>query len=155
MKVKNIFSSTTGSGTRLQMAFFNDNTFDFRVLPIQDASLVIRKNKDIEIGWPSFNKLLKDFPGLDNIKPTRLLISNENDIIWDEFKQLDDKEKPEKTGVSLVNNWVKSRAETVRYRHQAKPGKETAMNKVIMYLGIALTIQVLLVAFGAMKAMYQ
>ncbi len=150
---KRTFTISMGTGKRLQLIFYNDNSFQFRELPIVDASLIIRKGKDIMLGWPSFNKLLKEFPGLGNIKKTKLLLSCENDIVWDEFNQLEDAEKPEKDK-GLINKWVQKRAETVRYRHQAKPGKETTMDRVVLFLGVALMVQVLFWALSAARATY-
>lgn len=141
------------SGQRTQMIFFNDNTFQFRKLPVRDAAVAIKNGEDIELAWPALNKLLLPFFGLPGIKKTKVLICCENDIIFDVFNRLSDDEKPE-TGPQLVKNWIKSKAETVRYRHQSKPKVSSLMNRVTLFLGASLVLMVLILGITALRGLY-
>lgn len=131
------------TGFRMALFFYNDNTFEFKKLPVKDASVVITKGENIESAWPALNKLMLPFAGLKGIKRTKVLPICENDIIYDIFDKLEPDEKPNQ-GDGLVKEWIQKKAETIRYRHQAKPKVSSLVNRVVMFLGIALVAMVLM-----------
>jgi len=141
------------TNTRAILMFYNDNTFEILNLPVKDASLVVKSGVEIVKAWPILNKLTMSFSGLGSIKKQRVLVACENDIIFDPFDRLAAEEKPEK-GSGLVKTWIQKKAETVRYRHQAKPKVGTLVNRVVMFLGISLTVEVLALFITVMRRIY-
>lgn len=144
---KSAFMTT---GSRWACMFFNDNTFEFKQMPVKDSSLLVKNGADIEKAWPVLNKVMVPFAGLGSIKRGRVLVACENDIIFDVFCRLTDAEKPER-GPGLVKEWIKKKAETVRYRHQAKPKSSTLVNRIVLFLGSGMILMAIALLIAALK----
>jgi len=127
--------------SRKVILFHSDDSFETLNLPVHDGSIVIKKNDTIVKGWPIINKLMlkvkKDTLGYK--KSERIMVINDSDIIEDLFNVLKPDEKPQ-AGPGLVKEYVKNKGEAVLYRHQAKPKSTTILNRIVMFLGIALVI---------------
>ena len=126
---------------RKVIIFHSDDTFETIKLPVHDGSVIIKKDDVILKGWPIVNKLMMRAMSepLGFKKNERVMVINESDIIEDIFNLLPPEEKPE-VGPGLIKDYVKNKAEAVVYRHQSKPKSTTTLNRIIMFLGIALTI---------------
>lgn len=149
-----VFNSVfIATGSRLVCLFYNDNTFEFKKLPVKDSSVLIKKGEDILAAYPLLNKCVMPFVGMTGIKRGRVLVACESDIIFDVFSRLADEEKPEK-GPGLVKKWIQKKAETVRYRHQAKPKVSTILNKIIVFLGVGLLFMALGLFIAVLKGVY-
>jgi len=127
--------------TRKVLLFHSDDTFETKKLSVHDGSVVIKKDETILKGWPIVNKLMmrtKSEP-LGFKKNERVMVINESDIIEDMFNVIPPEEKPD-IGPGLVKDYVKEKADSVLYKHQSKPKSTTTLNRIILFLGIALTI---------------
>lgn len=127
--------------TRKVILFHSDDSFETVKLPVHEGSVVKKQDTTILKGWPIVNKLMLRAQGesLGFKKRERVMIINETDIIEDIFDVLLPGEKPIE-GTGLVKDYVKNKAEAVVYRHQSKPKSTTTLNRIILFLGIALTI---------------
>ena len=127
--------------TRKVMLFHSDDTFETIKLSVHDGSMVVKKDDVLLKGWPIVNKIMmraKSEP-LGFKKNERVMVINESDIIEDIFNVIPPDEKPE-IGPGLVKDYVKEKADSVLYKHQSKPKSTTTLNRIILFLGIALTI---------------
>lgn len=148
--LKSAFIST---GQRWQLMFYGDGTFEYRKLRVKDGSLVVTNGEDVVSGWPALNKLTVPFEAFAGIKKGRAVICAENDIIFDVFNRLGDEEKPEK-GPGLVKDWIKKKADTVRFRHQAKPKTSSIMNVITFTLSGGVAVMLILVLITAVRGIY-
>lgn len=120
---------------RTQLLFHDDNSFEFRVLPIQEAALVEYKQDRIVRAYPIFNRLTKTFPGYKRLKACRLMLCYVRDIILDPYREVDTSgngAEPEIEG-ETVKDWIRSRAEATVYRVQNMKRKITAMERLTLY----------------------
>lgn len=126
---------------RKVLLFHSDDSFETMRLPVHDGSMVLKQGEVMTKGWPIVNKLMMrvNSVALGYKKNERIMIISETDIIEDPFNVLLPEEKP-KEGPGLVKEYVKSKAESVLYRHQSKPKSTTIVNRIILFLGIALVI---------------
>jgi len=126
---------------RKAILFHSDDSFETVKLPVQDGSLVLKKDDAMLKGWPIINKLMMRIKSdsLGFKKRERVMIISDTDIIEDPFKLLLPEEKPIE-GPGLVKDYVKNKGESVLYRHQSKPKSTTTLNRIILFLGIALII---------------
>jgi len=137
---------------RKVIKFYNDDSFEVMDLPTHDGSVVKKKDGNIVEGWPMINKLQIPFDGsnLGFKKKERIMIISETDIIEDPFNILPPGEKPEE-GPGLIKDYVQQKANSVLYRHQSNPKSETTINRVVLFLGIAIIGLVLIALISLLK----
>jgi len=118
-----------------QLHFFDDGTFEFRKMPIEDSFLVEKNAKgDITRAWVMYFKLLKRFPGFKNIDSGMVTLSYGRNIILDPFNQLSDAEKPMEKG-KFKSSFVKQIAESKCYQHEQKAKTSLIGDRVTIFLG--------------------
>jgi len=143
----------TSVDRRRVVEFFSDDTFQILDLTTHDGSVVKKDDKGLKEGWPVINKLQIPFNGKEfgMRKNERIMIISENDIIEDPFNILSPEEKPT-AGPTLVKDYVKQKAESVVYRHQAKPQKADTMNKVVIFLGVGIVGLVVMALINILRS---
>ena len=139
---------------RTQLHFRDDGMFEFRKLEIEDGFLAEKQQQMVTAAWLMIYKLQKRFRGYGKIGSDMVTISFDRDIVLDPFDQLSDAEKPEK-GNDLKKKFVKNIATAKCYRHEHGKKPKTLMDKLVMYMGTAIVLEVLIIgmqaAMGASK----
>ncbi len=137
-----------------QLHFRDDGQFEFRKLEIEDSFLAEKQQQIVTAAWLMIYKLLKRFRGYGKIGSGMVTISFDRDIVLDSFNQLSDAEKPEK-GNDLKKKFVKNIATAKCYRHEHGRKPKTLMDKLVLYMGSAIILEVLIIgmqaAMGASK----
>lgn len=145
------------SGTqeqRTQLHFFDDGSFTFRKMPFEDACLVEKKNGEAEKAWAHFYSAELRFNGYRGIGADMVTLSFNRDFILDPFNSVkevttpSDGGKPKKDPLS-IRAWTSKIAESQRYKVVSKPGNTLLVNRISMFLGIALILELLII--GAIK----
>ncbi|MFC1904961.1 hypothetical protein ACFLXT_04290 [Chloroflexota bacterium] len=132
---------------RTQLLFRDDGKFQFRKLDIVDGFLVEKQGDDIIKGWLMFYSLQFPFSGYKGIHPDMVTLSSGRDVVLDPFNMLPESDKPNK-GKGLIKIRISEIADTQRYKHQAKPKSSFLINRVTLFLGIALVMLALCVGIG-------
>ncbi len=145
---------------RTQLHFRDDGTFQFRRLEIEETFLVEKKDDVITRGWKHFYRNQFPFPGYKNIKADQVTLSFDRDIILDPFGIVEkEKEAPDKSKKILgdvagdareitgVKAWLGNIGEARRLKMLANRAKKSNYNKLIMFLGSALMIELLIIGF--------
>jgi hypothetical protein len=119
-----------------------------------DSCLVQKKNDSVEKAWKHFFGTEKKFPGYNKIHADMVTLGYDRDFILDPFNQIKETSspnggKPVKTEAG-IRVWTSQVAESQRYKVMNKPGSNMVVNKVTMWLGIALVLELLV--WGIMKA---
>lgn len=131
----------------IQLLNHDDGTFEFRQVEIEDATMLEKKDEEVYKAWPHFYGLQYPFYGYKNISAGMVSICFDRDIIVDEFNILADSEKPAK-GNSLVKDWITKKAESRRYKMQNKPTNMLLLDKISIFLGSAIIIQLLIIGLA-------
>lgn len=131
---------------RTQLFFRDDGKFIFRKMLIEDTFLVEKVDNNIIKGWKHFFKLQFPFAGLKGIGADMVTLGFDRDIILDPYNLVDDKDKPDIRKKINENDWVTEVAEGQRYKAQNKPGSMLMVDKVTVFLGVAVLIMVLAIA---------
>lgn len=123
-----------------QLYFRDDGPFHFRMLDIDDASLVAKtQSGEASMAWQLHYKLLKQFVGFKKIAANMVTISFGRDIVLDIFSQLKDHEKPEK-GEKRVKTFVTRIAEAKCYQHEKSQQGLLFMDKMTIFLGLTMVL---------------
>lgn len=144
---------------RTQLHFIDDGTFEFRKLDIEDTFLVERnKDGDIVRGWKHFYRNQFPFAGYKGIPRDQVTLSFDRDIILDPYGLSEnDKDNPEKRGQALAATvegkkqlqgtpaWLSEVGEARRLKILANRSKNTNYNKIVIFLGIALFFELLVI----------
>lgn len=161
-----MFESITGilgnpKEKRTQLHFRDDGTFEFRRLEIEDTFL-IEKGKDNEIvrGWKHLYRNQFPFAGYKSIKADQVTLSYDRDIILDPYKLIeDDEDNPQKRTkvvadavegskeVKGTRAWLSDIGEARRLKLLANRAKSSNYNKIIIFLGSALMVELLIIGF--------
>ena len=134
---------------RTQLFFRDDGKFTFRKLFIEDTFLVEKRGDDIVKGWKHFFKLQFPFAGLKGIAADMVTLGFDRDIILDSYNLVDENDKPDKHRKINDNDWITDVAEGQRYKAQNKPGSMLLLDKITVFLGVAVLIIVLAMAARA------
>lgn len=145
---------------RTQLHFRDDGTFEFRRLEIEDTFLVEKKNDEIIKGWKHFYRNQFPFAGYKGIRSDQVTLSYDRDIILDPYNLVgEDKDNPEmriKVVLDAVDGdkelkgtraWLSDIGEARRLKMLANRAKSSSYNKVIMFLGVALLVELLIIGF--------
>ena len=120
-----------------QVNFFDDGTFVFRKLPIEDSFLVEKDaHNNIIRAWVMYFKLLKRFPGFKNIDSGMVTLSYGRNIVLDPFRQLSDSEKPIEQGGKFKKEFIKQVAESKCYQHEQKAKTSFVGDKLTIFMGV-------------------
>ena len=133
---------------RTQLYFRDDGQFQFRRLDIEDGFLVEKEQDAVVKAWLLFYKLQKRFRGYGKMGSDMVTMSFDRDIVLDPFGELNDAEKPER-GNNLKKSFVKNIAEAKCYRHEHSKKPGTLMDKLVMFMGIAIILEVLIIGMQA------
>ena len=144
----------------IQLYHRPDSNLQFRQVQIEDSDLVQHDQKGMVCtAWPYFMVNQFAFNGHKGMPAGMVTLSFDRDIILDPFGVLEDADKPEKGKGKyenpLIKDWIIRKGESQRYKAQNKPGSMLLVEKITMWLGIALILELLLgVALPAtMKAL--
>lgn len=145
-----LFSGTKEQ--RTQLHFFDDGSFQFRKLPMKEACLVQEADGVVLKAWPTFYASEIQFDGYRNIPADMVTLSFDRDFILDIFNKVPVSEtkegKPKKDNTSITR-WTAQIAESQRHKVMVKGGKLLLMDKITIFLGVALLLLVLV--FALMK----
>lgn len=145
---------------RTQCHFRDDGTIEIRPLEIEDTFLIERgKDGEIRRGWKHFYRNQYPFPGHGKIKPDMVTLSYDRDIILDPFGILEnDVANPKNSSRTVVDitdgskvhlegttAWLSEVGEARRLKMMANRGKRTNTDKVILFLGVALMLQIFII----------
>lgn len=133
---------------RTQVHFRDDGQFEIRKLDIEDGFLVEKEQDIVVKAWLMLYKLQKRFRGYGKMGSDMVTLCFDRDIVLDPFKQLSDKEKPER-GNDLKKEFVRNIATAKCYRHEHGKKPKTLMDKLVMFLGTAIIIQLLIIGMQA------
>ena len=118
-----------------QLHFFDDGTFEFRKLPIEDSFLVEKDaHNSITRAWVMYFKLLKRFPGFKNIDSGMVTLSYGRNIVLDPFYQLSENEKPVEKG-KFKTTFIQQVAESKCYQHEQKAKPSLVGDKLTIFMG--------------------
>jgi len=119
-----------------QLHFFDDGTFEFRKLPIEDSFLVEKDSKNnILRAWVMYFKLRKRFPGFKNIDSGMVTLSYGRNIVFDPFDQLSDSETPMVKG-KFKDTFIQRVAESKCYQHEQKAKTSLVGDRLTVFMGI-------------------
>lgn len=145
---------------RTQLFFRGDGRFEFRRMELEDAILV-EKNKEGEVtsGWPHFYQAQYPFPGYKNIPADMVTLSHARDIILDPHKLVPINELPDikpdekrKSGNNdNMKTWLANIGKASRLKIMAKRSKTKATDKIIVFLGTALMLQIVILLITVAK----
>jgi hypothetical protein len=145
-----LFDSGESKEQRTQLFFFDDGSFKFRKLPFEDACLVEKKNETVVKAWAHFYDAEIPFNGYGSMRADAVTLGFNRDFILDPFNKVplaengtDRKGKP-KANESSIRSWTAQVAESERYKVMNHPGSTLLINKITMWLGIGLIIELLL-----------
>lgn len=143
---------------RTQLHFRDDGTFEFRRLDIEDTFLVEKKNEEIIRGWKHFYRNQFPFAGYKGIKADQATLSYDRDIILDPFGLIEeDEDNPEKRSKVVLDAaggnkeikgtraWLSEIGEARRLKLMANRAKKSNYNKIIIFLGVALLFELLII----------
>lgn len=137
---------------KTQLHFYDDHSFEFRKRPVEDSCLVEKQDNNIVKAWKHFYGTEMRFDGYGKLKPDGVTLSFDRDFIFDPFNKVPDITKI-RGGKPLSNEgsikaYCSSIAEGQRYKVMNKPGNMLLINKITLFLGAALVMEILL--WGAM-----
>lgn len=139
---------------RTQLFFHDGGSFEFRKLPFVDTCLVVKQDNTITKAWKHFYSNQIRFDGYKNFHADLVSLGYDRDFILDPFNRvpvLDNPGgKPGKTNDS-IKKWTAQIAESQRQKVNAKPGTSLLVNKIVVFLGIGLILQLLL--WGLLKGL--
>ena len=95
-----------------------------------------------------FYKLQKRFDGYRKIGADIVYIPFDRDILLDIFNQFTDEEKPEK-GNNLKKDYIRQIAESKCYQHEHTPQGRQLTDKIILFLGTAMVMELLIIGIQA------
>lgn len=149
-----IFDFGTPKEKRTQLYFRDDGKFTFRRLEIEDTFLVER-NKDGMIirGWKHFYNNQFPFGGYRNIAADMVTLSSGRDIVLDPYNLVPEKEKPGKVAKQAVKvagqppivDWLVEVGNMRRLKEMSKRGKASTYDKIVLFLGTALMLEILII----------
>lgn len=144
---------------RTQLHFRDDGTFEFRRLEIEDTFLIERKGDEIVRGWKHLYRNQFPFAGYRSIKPDQVTLSFDRDIILDPYNLVGGEDDPAKSAKVVLDAvegekeikgtraWLSDIGEARRLKLLANRAKKNNYNKIIMFLGVALMIELLIIGF--------
>lgn len=143
---------------RTQLHFRDDGAFEFRRLEIEDTFLVEKDKDEIIRGWKHFYRNQFPFAGYKGIKPDQVTLSYDRDIILDPYNLIrGDEGNPEKRTKMVLDAvegdkeikgtraWLSDIGEARRLKLLANRAKSSNYNKVIIFLGSALMVELLII----------
>lgn len=133
---------------RTQLMFFDDGSFKFRKMPFEDSCLVEKKNNEVEKAWAHFYGAELRFDGFKNMRADMVTLSFNRDFILDPFNKVKvattpNGGKPGK-GDDDIKKWTGAIAEGQRYKVMSKAGNMLLVNKITLFLGSALILEVIM-----------
>lgn len=151
MILDKILSNLTGAipkERRTQLYFRDDGSFQFRKLFVEDTFLVEKVNQNIVKGWKLLFKLQFPFDGYKALSADMVTLGYSRDIILDPYGIVSEAEKPEPGMDKLNKSWITQIAEAQLYKQRNKAKPMLLVNKITLFLGISLVIQVLALAYS-------
>lgn len=144
---------TSKKEERTQLHFLDDGSFEFRKLPFQDACLIEKKDDKIDRAWKHFYASELRFDGYGKKFPADMVILGFNrDFILDPFNKIPVHEnpaggKPKKIEAD-IRSWTAQVAESQRYKVMNKPGNMLLMDKITLFLGLALILEIFIIGIS-------
>jgi len=147
---------------RTQLHFRDDGTFEFRRLEIEDTFLIERKGDEIIRGWKHLYRNQFPFAGYKSIKADQVTLSFDRDIILDPYNLVEgDEDNPAESAKMVLDAvegekeikgtraWLSDIGEARRLKLLANRAKKSNYNRIIMFLGVALMIELLIIGIQA------
>jgi hypothetical protein len=140
------FSLGAGKEKGDQLHFYADGSFEFRKKPLEDGCIVERVEDQVLKAWPYFYSAQMQFDGYKSIPASMPILSFDRDMILDPFNKIPQSEtvngKPDKNDVN-VKKWLSQLAESMRYKVMSKPGSMLLVDKITVFLGVALLMEII------------
>lgn len=145
-----IFSG--GKEKRTQLYFRDDGSFEFRKLEFEDTCLVEKKDNEVIKAWKHFFGPELIFNGYKNIHADMVTLCFDRDFILDPFDAVPVVDNPQAGKPARnehgIRSWTAQVAEAQRYKVVNKPGSSLLVDKISMFLGIALIIMLLILGMS-------
>lgn len=143
----NIFKGTI-TEYKTQLMIFDDSSFEFRKMPMEDTCMVEKKNGEIDRAWAHFYSSEFNFDGYKGIHADSVTLGFNRDFILDPFDRVKEATTPSggkpKKDESAIKNWTKEIAEGQRYKVMNKPGNMLLVNKITIFLGVGMIINLII-----------
>lgn len=150
-----------------QLHFRDDSSFEFRFLEIEDTFLVERDKEDIKRGWKHLFRLQFPFAGYKNMRKGQVTLSFDRDIILDPYGIIEnDRDNPEKRQEKKVMDvfgnevklkgtraWLSDVGEARRSKIMGRRKPSQSYNRIILFLGGTLILQILIVGIEVLVRM--
>jgi hypothetical protein len=154
-----MFEFLNGSGGKEKktcLHFYDDHTFEFKKREVESACLIDKKDGNIIKGWKHFFATEAWFTGFRNMHADAVTLTCDRDFIMDPFNRIKEASDPNsgkpKKGEGDIKKWTAQIAESMRYIVMNKPGNLLLMDRIALFLGVGLIIELLL--FGASKGFH-
>lgn len=145
-----LLGSNAGGSKRTTMHFYDDESFEFRRLPIKDTFFILKQGERVVSAWCHFFKTQFNFTGYRSITGDAVTITHERDILYDPYNILGTKEKPNTTG-ELNQEYIARIANTKIHEAQKQKKKSTMMDKVTYGLLAVVGVEVIVLLLKAVS----
>lgn len=127
---------------KLQLYFYEDNSFEFKKRPLEHFCLLEKDGDDIKRAWKHFYGNEFYFPGYKSIPAGMVTLGYARDIILDPFDKIPKgTEINQKPGKDQIKEWISKIAENMRHVYRAKRNTMTTGDKVTWVLIGVLVIE--------------
>lgn len=93
-----LLGTNTATAKRTVLHFYDDESFEFKKLPIKDTFFIVKQGEKIIMSWCHFFKLQFQFNGYKNSPGDQVSIVFDRDVLYDPHNILNKNEKPDNTG---------------------------------------------------------
>jgi hypothetical protein len=115
--------------SKLQLFFYDDNTFEFRRRKLEFTCLVEKQGDKIIRAWKHFYNAQFPFPGYKNMSAGMVTLGYSRDIILDPYDKVgkgnESNQKPNLLISGSLSSWIGKVAETMRHIYMGKRRTET------------------------------
>lgn len=140
---------------RTALHWFDDGSFKLEKREFEDACLVEKKDKEVIRAWKHFYTAEIPFDGYKGMTADMVTMTFNRDFILDIFNKVPvsanaSAGKPKANDEKSIREWTSQVAESERYKVMNKKGSMLLIEKITMWLGIALILELLLLfaAYG-------
>lgn len=150
---------------RTQLLFRDDGAFQFRKMDIEKTFLIEKKQDIVVRGWVLSHRNQYPFDGYGSIKADQVTISHNRDILYDPYKLVEQKDKPEILAPPTVANkikgngagqltgvqiWLAQVGEDAREQILSKRDKKSNLDKMTTWLSVAMIIEIVALILGGL-----
>jgi hypothetical protein len=135
---------------RTQLHFRDDGRFEFRKMKMEATFLIEKLDDQIVKGWKHLFKNQYPFPGYKKMGADLITLSYDRDLILDPYgvvteEELPTKDKKPEQGkhTQPMKEWLVSVGNAQRLKIMAKPSGSTLADKLTIFMGIALVLEII------------